>query len=90
MIDPKAVEAAKRLLSKEGSKNGFGRDAKAVARALLTASQARDEIVEECAKVAENPYSDAVAAFGQDEPLAVGAKIASAIRSLKTGDRDAG
>jgi hypothetical protein len=43
----------------------------------LTASQARDEIVEECAKVAgeyvNRPYD-----------------IPSRIRSLKTGDRDAG
>jgi hypothetical protein len=32
--------------------------------------------------MAENPYSDAVECFGGDEPRAVGAKIASAIRSL--------
>ncbi len=53
--------------------------------ALLDAlERGREETIEECAKVAEHPYSDAVAAFGPDEPLAVGAKIAAALRSLST------
>jgi hypothetical protein len=39
------------------------------------------ECIEACAKVAENPYSDAVEALGGDEPSAVGRKIARAIRA---------
>jgi len=50
------------------------------AQAALLAS--RQSILEEAAKVAGSPYSDAVAALGTDEPFAVGAKIAAAIRSL--------
>jgi len=36
---------------------------------------------EACAQIAESPYSDVVCAFGPDEPLSVGKKIAAAIRS---------
>ena len=36
---------------------------------------------EACARLSENPYSDSVQAYGQDEPLAVGSKIAAAIRA---------
>jgi len=52
MIDQKAVEAAKRILDYWDVPNGrmprapHSQDEVAVARALLTASQARDEIVE--------------------------------------------
>jgi hypothetical protein len=125
MIDPKAVEAAKRLLSKEGSKNGFGRDAKAVARALLTASHARDDVVEEAATKAENHLKDWANELSITHGLYIDAKstgrfngrairqemadiyaaqfrersdavyeavehTGKAIRSLKTGERDAG
>jgi hypothetical protein len=40
------------------------------------------EMREKAAEVARNPYSDAVDARGGDEPFAVGAKIAKAIRAL--------
>lgn len=45
--------------------------------------EATRKALEEAAKVAEHPYSDAVMAFGPDEPFAVGRKIAAAIRALK-------
>lgn len=44
--------------------------------------EVRREAFEEAAAIAEQPYSDAVMAFGPDEPFAVGRKIAAAIRSL--------
>jgi hypothetical protein len=102
-IDPKAVEAARRIVAAADRFNkcraefpiekDWDFDAcsewedalhsaciehgEILARALLTASQGRDEIVEECAKVAgeyvNRPYD-----------------IPSRIRSLKTGERDAG
>ena len=36
---------------------------------------------EACAKIAQRPYGDEVEAFGGDEPMAVGNKIAAAIRA---------
>ncbi len=51
--------------------------------ALLAAEKAREEERERCAKVCERPYSDAVSALGTDEPMAVGAKCAAAIRRGK-------
>jgi len=45
--------------------------------------QARREALEEAAKVARNPYSDAVEAYGRDEPSIVGQKIADAIDRLR-------
>ncbi len=48
----------------------------------MSAETDRARLLEQCAKIAESPYSDAVEAFGSDEPLAVGAKIAKAIRRL--------
>lgn len=36
----------------------------------------------EAAIVARNPYSNAVKAYGRDEPLAVGKKISEAIKNL--------
>ena len=39
--------------------------------------------LDEAAKVARQPYSDAVGALGPDEPLCVGAKITAAIEALK-------
>lgn len=41
--------------------------------------------IEEAAKVCENPYSDEVEAYGPDEPLTVGSKIAKALRALAKG-----
>jgi hypothetical protein len=56
MIDPKALEAARRINNPNTPTDtaGFIADAVSVANSLLTASQARDEIVEECAKVAHD------------------------------------
>jgi hypothetical protein len=45
-------------------------------RAQARASE-RERVIEECAKVAEIPYSDTVQCFGGDEPMAVGKKIAA-------------
>ena len=45
--------------------------------------RARYAALEEAAAIAINPYQDAVAALGTDEPFAVGKKIANAIRSLR-------
>lgn len=42
------------------------------------------EALERAADVAESPYSDAVMAYGTDEPAAVGQKIARAIRAMST------
>jgi hypothetical protein len=63
----------------------------------LTASQARDEIVEECAKVAEmHPLAVLMMWDRPGGPPGNGYRpatfldVARAIRSLKTGDRDAG
>lgn len=39
------------------------------------------------ARIAESPYSDQVAAFGFDQPLAVGEKIAAAIRAADTEEK---
>jgi hypothetical protein len=44
----------------------------------------RQAVAEEraaCAALAEGVYGDAVEAFGHDEPMAVGAKVAAAIRA---------
>ena len=49
----------------------------ALAKAIEKALRDRDE---RAAKIAERPYSDEVAAFGNDQPSAVGEKIALAIR----------
>lgn len=38
---------------------------------------------EACAKVAANPYGDDVAAYGYEQPQAVGLKIADAIKARK-------
>ena len=48
----------------------------------LTREAVKDER-EGCARLASNPYSDEVIAFGPDEPLAVGEKIAIAIRERR-------
>jgi len=47
--------------------------------------QARREALEEAVKVAREPYSDAVEAYGSDEPSIVGQKIANAIDRLREG-----
>jgi hypothetical protein len=50
-------------------------------RELITRiEQALRDRDERAAKIAERPYSDAVAALGPDQPSVVGTKIASAIR----------
>ena len=112
MIDPKVAEEAEQI-AKHLAQAAEGdpelkmtilleRGAKAIralSRMLLTASQARDEVVEECAKVA-----DEIAAYerdnaGANEPhslsdgwtrgaLTTAENIAECIRVLKTGDRD--
>ena len=48
------------------------------------------DALEKAAKVAERPYDDAVGAYGPDEPFAVAAKIALAIRALKRGEGEGG
>lgn len=53
-----------------------------VARALAAA---RAEEREACAKVAESPYGDEVAASGDAEPREVGRLIAAAIRGRSDG-----
>lgn len=60
-----------------------------MAQSLKLAAVLRDLIrdterakVEECARLADNPYGDEVEALGTDEPKTVGMKIAKAIRAL--------
>jgi hypothetical protein len=51
--------------------------------ALLASAReiGRAEEREACARLAERPYGDEVAAYAGDEPLAVGRKIAAVIRA---------
>jgi len=76
------------------------RSAPAVARAwltrggrLTTPTEVADlaalvrAVRRECAAVAREPYSDAVAALAGDEPQAVGDKIADAIARLNRAPR---
>jgi hypothetical protein len=58
--------------------------AERIARALNLLDAREDvlsTILEEAAQLAEKPYSDEVAALGRDQPLAVGEKIAKALRA---------
>jgi hypothetical protein len=84
-IDPKAVEAARRIESPLTPTDtaGFVTDAVYVARALLTA---RDEVVEECAKIVE--AQSFTGSRGSIRFTCRIADTAKAIRSLKTGERD--
>ena len=52
------------------------------AKAIGHIHAARVSAREEAARIAENPYSDAVQVVGPEEPFAVGRKIAAAIRAL--------
>jgi hypothetical protein len=94
MIDQKAVEAAKRIVDGSHGWEWTHSDAELVAHALLTA---RDEIVEECAKVAD-VWERKASKEGDEAPThggfihalsaeAAAHAIAFGIRSLKTGDR---
>jgi hypothetical protein len=99
MIDPKAVEIAKAILRD----SHIGRDcetliswkenAKIVARALLTASQARDEIVEALETLCD-AIDAQIRANGGNGGISVAVRWArtQALKTLalKTGDRDAG
>jgi hypothetical protein len=96
-IDPKAVEAARRIV--EWADAGKLADDEwlvennetaiiNICRALLTASQARDEVVEECAKIVE--AQSFTGSRGSIRFTCRIADTAKAIRSLKTGERDAG
>jgi len=70
------MKAAGQIAMQARHSNGTdmsSRDVEAIARAL-DAERAK------AAEIAENPYSDAVSAIAGDEPLAVGRKIAAAIR----------
>jgi len=66
----------------ERAQRYIAQEEEAVERASLQAKIATAVASERerCAKIAETPYSDAVKASGQDEPMAVGTKIAAAIR----------
>ena len=61
---------------------GYDDRVKALDAAL---QQARREALAEAVKVAREPYSDAVEAYGSDEPSIVGQKIANAIDRLREG-----
>jgi acyl-CoA reductase-like NAD-dependent aldehyde dehydrogenase len=60
------------------------RQARELAAVTAERDRLRERIVTEretCARIAEEPYSNVVQAYGSDEPLEVGRKIAAAIRS---------
>jgi hypothetical protein len=82
-IDPKAVEAARRIadLNYRAGEHDYDADAELVANSLLTASQARDDVI--ARNVRKEGRSVVILCDSYEE-------VDRVYASLKTGDRDAG